>query len=228
MANSFQKFGCSSIEEFMELSSRNHCVEVYCSEAEIQIVLCRHYRQIVHFAFILHDRDEKEDGTLKTPHFHICLHLNNVYKIRQVIDWFKEVTDQNVFCELMLYKTRAFQYLCHQNSPDKYQYPENEVVTDLRSFWYDKEAKAMSLIYDLLHGADQLYMCNTYGREWIVHHAKYTDMARALSSKVQDPFLLDGELMNKTDYLSKKVYQINYEKVEVNNEQLENSDNSQG
>lgn len=199
--NSFDKFGVSSLDEFLELSSRNHAVEVYCTEAEIQIVLCRHFRQILHYAFILHDRDERDDGSLKEPHFHICLHLNNVYKIKQVIGWFKEVTNQNVFDELLLYKTRCFQYLCHQNTPDKYQYPETDVVTDFRSFWLDKEGKAMSLIYDLIHGADSLYMCNTYGREWIVHHAKYTDMARALMSKVQDPFLVEGKLVNKSEYL---------------------------
>lgn len=218
MANSFERFGVSSLDEFLELSSRNHAVEVYCSEYEIQIVLCRHFRQIVHFAFILHDQDEKEDGSKKEPHFHICLHLNNVYKIKTVISWFKEVTDQNVFDELLLYKTRAYQYLCHQNSPDKFQYEENLVVTDSRNFWYDKEAKAMSLIYDLLHGADQLYMCNTYGREWIVHHAKYTDMARSLMSKVQDPFLLDGQLKSKENYLNElKEQGVEYDRVETDN-----------
>lgn len=198
---SIQKFGCSSLDEYLQLRSRNHAVECYCTEEELQIILCKHYKQIIHFAFNLHDCDVfdsgEKAGQLKQPHFHICLHLNNDYSIEQVISWFKEKTNGNVFDELLLYKTRCYQYLCHSNHPDKYQYDENLVVTDNKGFWYNKESRAMSIIFDYLHSQDEVYMCNTYGREWIVNGAKYKEAAHKMSRKVQEPYLLDGKILDK-------------------------------
>lgn len=213
--SSISKFGCSSLDEYLDLKSRNHAVESYCSEAELQIVLCKHYKHILHFAFILHDKDYFIDGPkageLKEPHFHIVLHCSNDFKIRQVKGWFDDVSQANTFDELLLYKTRAYQYLTHSNNPDKWQYADTEVVTDSKAFWYDKEARSMCILYDIMHGADELYMCNTYGHEWIIHGSKYKEKAKALQSKVQEPFLVDNKLLSKKDIEEREV--LNYGKL---------------
>jgi len=186
----------NNISDFLEIRSRNQALITYSDLTDIELTICKHYKQIIHYAFIYHDKDTFESGELKEPHWHICLNLREDLELRKVIAWFKEVSDQNTMAEILLDKTRAFEYLTHKNHPDKYHYSDDEVITDSKAFWYNKEQRAMELLNDILHGADELYLCNKYGREYIVNGAKYRSKAYSLRKEVKNPYIEDNKIVD--------------------------------
>lgn len=78
-------------------------------------------------ACILHDKDIKEDGEQKKPHYHLILTFEGVKSLKQV----KAITDelkatQPFVCQDLKAYTR---YLVHADNPDKYQYSQNDIIT---------------------------------------------------------------------------------------------------
>jgi len=49
---------------------------------------------------------------------------------------------------------------------------------------------------DILHGADELYLCNKYGREYIVNGAKYRSKAYSLRKEVKNPYIEDNKIVD--------------------------------
>jgi len=84
---------------------------------------------IAEWAYILHDKDTNEDGTLKEPHWHIEMRLTRGRRLSDIASWFglpvKYIqTSKSGKFEPML------QYLIHENAPEKYQYKEEEVTAN--------------------------------------------------------------------------------------------------
>ena len=63
--------------------------EKLLSEKTIKEALDK-YKTISEWAYILHDKDIKEDGTLKPPHFHVVIRTSgNATPLSSVASWFK-------------------------------------------------------------------------------------------------------------------------------------------
>ena len=89
------------------------------------------------YAFILHDKDIDNEGNIIKPHYHFRV----FYKDKKSVSaWAKifNVKDNNV--EILDDKIRAIRYLIHLDSPKKYQYNKEDVISnfDLSSYFLKK------------------------------------------------------------------------------------------
>lgn len=63
--------------------------EILLSEETIQEALSK-YKTISEWAYVIHDRDIKEDGSPKPPHFHVVIRTSgNATPVSSVAAWFK-------------------------------------------------------------------------------------------------------------------------------------------
>ncbi|KXT29039.1 plasmid replication family protein [Candidatus Phytoplasma oryzae] len=80
------------------------------------------------FAYILHNRDVLEDGSLKNPHYHIVLVLKTPYDVEYIASWFK--TSSNFVEKIKGNMSDILNYLTHKNDLSKFQYEDYEVVSN--------------------------------------------------------------------------------------------------
>ena len=101
----------------------------YLTKDQLLEALANHKTDIEYFAYILHDKDKNEDGTLKKPHWHIMLKLYKSRRRSDVAKWFglseSYVQDSRSgkYDDMLL-------YLIHENAPEKYQYKIEEVLSN--------------------------------------------------------------------------------------------------
>lgn len=107
----------------------------YASEEEIQNLL----KYCTKWEYIYHDKDIKEDGTKKEPHWHINVILKQWKTITGVCKLIK--SEQNTMAIPMLDKQKAHDYLTHKDDPDKYQYDEKDIKSSKKKIAEDKENK---------------------------------------------------------------------------------------
>lgn len=112
--------------------------------------------QAVRYAFILHSLDVKDDGSIKTPHYHIfvetkssCRVGTNINKMAKALG----ISPLCVSCEVCASEEGAIQYLIHKNDPDKHQYPTADIVTNIDrgelDLIMDRPSQAFSVDYIL-------------------------------------------------------------------------------
>jgi hypothetical protein len=94
---------------------------------EIIWKLQNHYAE--KYAYILHDKDVKDDGTgvLKDDHYHFYIEFKNPRSLNSVAE--DLTVPANMVCQVYS-KKGILQYLTHQNQPEKYQYNPDEVVSN--------------------------------------------------------------------------------------------------
>ena len=86
------------------------------------------------FAFILHDLDTAEDGTLKTPHIHIYAKFQKVKRLGTFLNDLARALEINplaISVEKCVSMESSVQYLIHKNDLEKYQYSMQEIVTNI-------------------------------------------------------------------------------------------------
>lgn len=112
----------------------HHVLLTYATHEAIQSVLDFRGSKIKHYAYALHDRDVKEDGSPKVPHTHLILVTNNGVYPSTVEGWFELVVDEHGQkvtnrwdhgnghtsndCNLL----NCYDYLTHANAPEKFAY----------------------------------------------------------------------------------------------------------
>ena len=94
---------------------------------------------IINYAYIIHDKDLKEDGTLVSPHIHLMLRLDNSYKDSTIGNWFG-VKPQYVGKIKGRFRD-ALEYLTHANRPEKYQYSTDDVISNFDFLKYIADEK---------------------------------------------------------------------------------------
>ena len=82
--------------------------------------VCKKYNTIKKYIISLHDKDVKEDGTLKKAHYHVYLHFGRSQNTELVQEWFK-VAPQDVE-KIKGRWSDAEEYAVHANVPESYQY----------------------------------------------------------------------------------------------------------
>lgn len=120
------------------------------------------------WAYILHDKDTQEDGTLKEPHVHIVLELNESVKYSTAGGYvgvpaqYVQHIRQRVKAGKRWYADigGALSYLTHRNAPDRYQYSDDDVIAKPGYDWIairnkseSKQAESKSL-QNLLAGIE--------------------------------------------------------------------------
>lgn len=129
------------------------------------------YKTITDWAYILHDKDTKEDGTLKPPHYHIVIRTAKSVEVDTIAAWFgippnyvEVPKGYNAFLSCV-------QYLTHERHEDKHRYEDSEVKAnfDFRERLDKKEAARLKnaqdlsareqMRYDVLYNGKTLLAC---------------------------------------------------------------------
>lgn len=86
------------------------------------------------YAFIVHDKDILEDGTLKTVHIHFVADLKVTCRLSTTINNISAALVVDPFA-VTLDKYTSFegsiQYLIHKNNPDKAQYQQSDIISNI-------------------------------------------------------------------------------------------------
>lgn len=140
---------------------------------------------ICYFSFILHDRDIKDGGVLKEPHYHTVVRYSNPVSFQRALNDFKTLCEGTVLCEVCQDLAKSVDYLIHKNDLDKYQYPISEVST-FGNFVVKSieggDANA-EFLYDLFV-LSSIDMARKYGRDYIKNYNSYN----AFKDKFQGVF----------------------------------------
>lgn len=91
--------------------------------------LCSEWSVIKDYAYILHDKDEKEDGSYKEAHIHLMLRFNDSVPTTAILAKLSGVCEVQHLQKMKSWKS-AVAYLTHANATDKYQYPEDMVYSN--------------------------------------------------------------------------------------------------
>ena len=113
----------------------------YLTLEKIKTVLEEKFKNgiIKRYAYCLHDKDKKDDGTLKKSHYHIYLSFKDAQPFSRVAAWFN--IDKSYVRIIKTNYDTACAYLIHRNNPEKYQYDPAEVTA---SFDYSAFLKSLS------------------------------------------------------------------------------------
>ncbi len=160
------------------------------------------------YAWIVHDKDEKADGTLKRAHIHCMIRFNDSVPTESILARVKAITgrDNVVKYEHLgkCHKWRsAVAYLTHENDTTKYQYPRDDVVSnydfadDIEKALTDK-IRREKLLSGIADGSIKEY--NIYEHCSVVEYAEW-------QSKIKNAFEYRAKmLMSKGDRDMKCIY----------------------
>ena len=132
------------------------------------------------YAYILHDRDFKDDGTPKEPHLHFLFALHRSRRLADIQSCMKKTLQGNVMLQSCHSVSCAYAYLTHENENSKVHYDESSIVSSSdSSFWkadtssndFDKSSDPiMSAYLDLLNSMPLTECAKKYGRDFIIHY----------------------------------------------------------
>lgn len=83
-----------------------------------------------HYATIIHDCDDDEEGNPKRAHLHLVMWGKKRHTKSAVLNLFQDNLEGQIQVDKVLYLEEALRYLIHQGYEDKYQYEVEEVKTD--------------------------------------------------------------------------------------------------
>lgn len=158
---------------------RNFALISYVSESELKDTLNSHSDDIKHFAYIKHDKDI-EDNKPVTPHWHIILHFFNPHLMSAVKSWFRQFSTQNTLVQEVKDLGALVEYLTHEDNPEKYHYPKDDIKTDDRDWLFscdDDTSSSYEILNSILLGLSYRELAKKYGREFIINHEKYINLA---------------------------------------------------
>ena len=160
------------------------------------------------YAWIVHDKDEKKDGTLKRAHIHCMIRFTGPVPTEAILARVKAVTGRD---DVVKYEhlgkcytwKKAVAYLTHEITPEKYQYSRDEVVSNYD--FADDIEKALSdkirrekLLSGIADGSIKEY--NIFEHCTVVEYAEW-------QSKIKNAFEYRAKmLMSKGDRNMKCIY----------------------
>lgn len=167
------------------------------------------------YAYILHDKDTKEDGTLKEPHYHIFVRLKASTDSKYIAGAFG-VPEQYVG-KIHGKWVDALMYCTHENAPEKFQYSEEDVISNfdfhaVKEKEKEKKSKDARLL-EIIDGIDtgQIREYNYFEHISMADAIKYdrqikaafkyrTDRLRGLNRKMDCIFITGEAGTGKTTY----------------------------
>ena len=127
--------------------------------------LCTEWTVIKDYAYILHDKDTKEDGTPKEWHIHLMLRFNDTVPTKAILSKLEGVCEVQQLQKMHSWNS-AIAYLTHANDLTKHQYDENEVISNFE--WQvdrDKALASKGRLDTIIKGID----------EGVIREHNYTD-----------------------------------------------------
>lgn len=137
------------------MNKRFYCIEIILYlDNELHLNLLNDLIKKYNYAYILHDKDKEDDGTLKKEHIHLLIFFKNARWGSAIL---KEINIDNPnLIEFREDKAKAIQYLIHSNNLDKFQYNYEDIKSDINIDIYfnkykDDETKDIAIIYDFIY-----------------------------------------------------------------------------
>lgn len=167
--------------------SRKFSCITYLNELQLKIRLAEHRNQIRVYAYAYHDKDTKEDGTLKEPHIHLVLVTYSACTLSSIRRWFSGFKDEKgmditTTAQICSDVFQMYDYLTHNTieaiKDGKYQYDKNIIQTNdvcgpSAYFRGSEESDFDSITLaseELLKGANIQDLGKRYGRDFILHY----------------------------------------------------------
>lgn len=156
----------------------------YATEEEIWGLL----QHAKHWCYAFHDKDVKEDGTPKEPHWHIVCTFAREKSCAWARKQIASATGQNTLAQPIQHDLAdTVEYLWHQNDSDKFQYSRDIVKWDDVTYWAHRLGESEStpnpndeFMDDLLavNGFSVELMARRYGRDFIKNVRAYMEFRR--------------------------------------------------
>ena len=135
---------------------------------------------ISEYAYILHDRDLKEDGTPKECHYHFLLVLNRSRRLADIQSYMKHSIQGNVLLQPCHSVPASYGYLTHENEESKVSYDQSSIVSSAdSSYWkadssFNDSGKSCDIILsaylDLLKSMFLIDCAKKYGCDFIIYY----------------------------------------------------------
>lgn len=163
--------------------SRKFSCITYLSEQQLLLSLMRHHNQIRACAYAYHDKDVREDGSLKEPHFHIVIVTYNTCTLSSVRRWFSSFCDSNgeitTTAQICSDVFSMFDYLTHNTKEcreqNKYLYDSSIVqIIGEKDYFQCSEKSSydnITLACEMLLSGKTIHDCGKiFGRDFILHY----------------------------------------------------------
>lgn len=210
------------------LYSRKFCINTYIAVNELEAFL-RTQPWINHWCYTSHDKDEKDDGTVKEFHTHVLLYTYNAKTasaVKKNFDRYEKETckegeiPQNTLVQICNDMVSQYRYQLHLDDKDKYQYPFNERYCDDYAWWHKLEVTdgmtdtkniALAIIDDWKNGATVYELAERYGTNFVYHiahfqkffalHSREEMLREAKQTEISEYFslLLENTPINQAD-----------------------------
>ena len=132
------------------------------------------------YAYILHDRDVRDDGTPKEPHYHFLLVLQRSRRLSDIQSCMKKTLQGNVMLQSCHSVAASYGYLTHENDDSKVHYDESSIVSSADSLYWQADSSSsapdkssdtiLSAYLDLLNSMPLSDCAKKYGRDFIIHY----------------------------------------------------------
>ena len=192
------------------------------SDAVKQGITCSYVQD---YAYIIHDADTREDGTLKEPHWHIYLRLKDSTDSKYIAQAFG-VPEQYIN-RVKGKWVDALMYCTHENAPEKYQYSEDDVTSNFDFHAVKEKEKAKkskdARLDEIIDGIDTGQIREYNYTEFItmkesVRYERYIksafkyrlDRLKGLDRKMECVFISGESGAGKTTYAKKIAEDKNY------------------
>ena len=193
-------------------------------KVDIQAV-CKKYKTIKHWAYILHDKDDTD------PHYHIYLHFgDSSVPIDYVAEWFhlEYINDKgedkdgtNFIRKVQGRRSDMLLYLIHGNdsAAHKHQYSPDEVICN---FTYKTEIANAKVVGDFDHYSynEQIQYCNmlpiadrpkTHRQIEALHKLHQAVLASRTDRNIEVVFITGGTGTAKTTYAKRMLRKLKYD-----------------
>lgn len=137
------------------------------------------------WAMVYHDKDTLKDGSPKEPHWHVIASWKkpaSPSRYKYLTKFFGK-SDQQTFIEHAMNLRSATEYLWHKNSPDKYQYRQEDLISfgldRLLETKKDENERNNETFIDDLSSLSRYELGVKYGRDYIKNMRRYEDFVAA-------------------------------------------------
>lgn len=163
-------------------SRRFSCI-TYLNEMQLKVVLMSRTNQIRSWAYAYHDKDVKEDGTPKEPHFHVLIVTHSAHTLSAIRRWFGDYYDENgeitTTAQICQDIYDSYKYLYHgtkqAREQNKYLYEKSIVKENDKEQIFraseESEYDTITLAAEaLINGSSVRELGKRYGRDFILHY----------------------------------------------------------
>ena len=180
---------------------RHFCIVFYPTQKELFRKLHEYSERIAHYAFVVHDKDRYLDdlidkdgnyvhrkGDIEKVHIQLIVSLYNGATVKAVARLFKTEND-NAKVEAINDLVAQYRYLTHKDDPEKYQYSDEEIISDdinhyekmcVRGDKRDTDEKAVEIVEAILAGINPRILLHRYGRDFAIHKKQYEECAESI------------------------------------------------